>query len=98
MTAIDITMLDTAVLHPALKFTADRENGPASRSKSSRKLIGNDYRSWEMKCFQHTSGEVARSAGADDVHGPDGDHLLVAIDVVVLEHREAPPNCYPFLK
>lgn len=28
MTAIAMTMFETAVLHPALKFTADRENGP----------------------------------------------------------------------
>lgn len=28
-TTPDITMLDTAVLHPAMKLTADRENDPA---------------------------------------------------------------------
>lgn len=27
-------MFDTAVLHPALKFTADLENGPAKKKKN----------------------------------------------------------------
>lgn len=30
ITANAMTMFDTAVLHPALKFTADRENGPTT--------------------------------------------------------------------
>lgn len=29
ITAVAMTMFDTAVLHPALKFTAVREKGPA---------------------------------------------------------------------
>lgn len=30
-TTMDITMFDTAVWHPAMKFTADREKEPARR-------------------------------------------------------------------
>lgn len=41
-------------------------------------------------------GEVAGGEGPQDVHRPDGDHLLVAIDVVVLEHGKAPPHGDPF--
>uniref|UniRef100_A0A453ITG4 Uncharacterized protein n=1 Tax=Aegilops tauschii subsp. strangulata TaxID=200361 RepID=A0A453ITG4_AEGTS len=41
-------------------------------------------------------GEVAGGEGAQDVHRPDGDHLLVAVDVVVLEHGEAPADGDPF--
>jgi len=42
-------------------------------------------------------GEVAGREGAQDVHRPDRDHLLVAVDVVVLEHGEAPPYGNAFL-
>jgi len=31
-----MTMLETAVLHPALKFTAVRENGPAIQSNPNQ--------------------------------------------------------------
>lgn len=44
-----------------------------------------------------TCGEIAREARADHVHGANGYHFFVAINVVMLEHREAPPNCYSFL-
>jgi len=32
-TTIDITMLETAVWQPDMKFTADRENEPSSKKK-----------------------------------------------------------------
>lgn len=32
-TTMDITMLETAVWQPAMKFTADRENEPASNEQ-----------------------------------------------------------------
>lgn len=42
------------------------------------------------------SRQVAGGEGAQHVHRPDGDHLLVPVDVVVLEHGEAPPHSNPF--
>lgn len=41
-TTKDITMFDTAVLHPAIQFTADRENDPATTTttdKQTRDLV-----------------------------------------------------------
>jgi hypothetical protein len=38
-TTIDITMLETAVWQPDMKFTADRENEPSSKKKKNNYII-----------------------------------------------------------
>lgn len=44
-----------------------------------------------------TGGDVAGGEGADEVHEAEGDHLLVAVDALVLHRREAPADGDAFL-
>lgn len=44
-----------------------------------------------------TCGQVARSARACNVHHSKSDHFFIPINVIILEHGKASPNCNSFL-
>lgn len=68
ITAIAITMFETAVLHPALKFTAERENGPIIYINLVKEICNLNQKLEDIEkkkgimVILHTSGKVARSA------------------------------------
>lgn len=51
-----------------------------------------------MPAEKRTGGQVAGCQRSGDVHRPKGDHLFVAIYMVVLEHGKTPPHSDPLLQ
>jgi hypothetical protein len=108
----DITTFDMGVLHPAWKFTADLENGPGpdtntkgvQQSKIQTKRIPSERmfilekkkcRGWPIVC---TCREVTGGERTHDVHHAKRDHLLVTVDLLVLDHRQASSDGYSLLR
>lgn len=89
-------MLVAAVLQPALKFTADRANPPASFSRS----FHDQLRMLLAMCFcffDLTASDIAWGTWACQVHGSYGHHLFVTIDLIVLHGSKCPPHGNSFL-